>query len=332
MSQPNELKVRNPPRSTGAGCPATPPRQPNVPRFANARLLLAASLFAAVTALGASQSNSTPASGTDPGKPFPNVSEVLQGRVFESKFERDVFFLRRIHDSYPAHWPGLLSANIIVEDHVHAPDKLLRFVDEVGAAMAETDNPVAVTNLSPIVSNPVFYANTNAYRPGVLQAAAWALIKIGPRGREALAEAFTEEHYRTDPASLEVLADAIGRSTVADPKLKAALESTAFTFTAANGGAYPRCTEEAARNLLRLPEGTPVLAKHLKPKEVFDDPVRFQAVVGAIAAVRPAGLVTNLHELAKEVSAKLDKLATSPGTYREALVSLQAGLKKAIEL
>jgi len=262
---------------------------------------------------------------------FPDVNAVLQGRAFESKFDRDVFFLRRIQESYSAHWPGLLSANIVLTDYVQAPDKLLRFVDELGTAMADTDDLATITNLAAITSDPAFYANTNAYRPGILQSATWALIRIGPRGRQALAGSFTENHYRVDPASLEVLADAIGRAGVGDSKLTAALSATAFTFTAINGGSYPRCTQELTRNLLRLPDGTLAVAAHLNGKQVLEDPGRFQAVVDGIAAARAVGLTTNLLELASQVGTKLGTPGAPPSAYRDDLLGLQTRLRKAIE-
>src|SRR5262249_40670710 len=40
---------------------------------------------------------------------LPPVTEILQGRTFGSTFERDVFFLKRVHSSYPAFWSPLLS-------------------------------------------------------------------------------------------------------------------------------------------------------------------------------------------------------------------------------
>ncbi len=292
------------------------------------KFILAVVLAPAAT-IGAAEPVSVSPSGADQANPFPGVSEVLQGRAFESKFDRDVFFLRRIRESYSRHWPALLSTNIIVADYLHAPDKLVRFVDEVGAATAGTDDFAAITNLAVIISDPVFYANTNAYRPGILQAAACALIKIGPRGREILADAFTEEHYRGDPDSLEVLADAVGRSSTADLKLKAALEAVAFTLTAGNGGSYPRCTQETTEHLLCLPGGPLVVARHLNRKDILDDPVRFQAVISGIAAARAVGLVTNLVELATEVGAK--QTITLPGAYREALRDLHSAMKRAIE-
>jgi hypothetical protein len=136
----------------------------------------------------------------------------LKGRTFRNDFERDVFFLQAIHDHYTSFWPDLLEANISVQDYVQSPAKLLRFIDELGKAMRDQNEPVACTNLALIIGNAAYYANTNAYHPEILRAAAEALIKIGPNGRSALAAAFTESHYCSDPASLEQLAQVIGRT------------------------------------------------------------------------------------------------------------------------
>src|SRR5262245_45937011 len=154
---------------------------------------------------------------------FPSPNEIFRGRSFTNKFERDVFFLRTIRESYPEHWAPLLAANITVTDYVLAPDKLQRFIDELGAAMAGKDDLAAITNLAAITTTPDFYANTNAPRPDLQRAAASALIKIGPRGAQALASSFSEVHYRMDSASLEVLAEAVGKSGTTDPKLTEAL-------------------------------------------------------------------------------------------------------------
>jgi hypothetical protein len=261
---------------------------------------------------------------------FPEVSEVLQGRQFASRFEREVFFLRRVRENYPAHWSPLLGANITVNDYVQAPAKLLRFVQALGAATAGTDDQAASTNLAAITSDPVFYANTNAYRPEILRAAASALIEIGPSGRRALADSFTEHHYRVDPESLAEIAELVGKSGVSDTRLAAALVATAFTFTATNGGFYPRCTEQAVRNLLRLPDGAAVSAAHLNAKEVQDDPGRFQAVVDGLAAARAIALATNLVVLEQEVAAKLSSLTNSPGPYRDELHNLHVRIRQTV--
>src|SRR5580765_3737616 len=198
----------------------------------------------------AEQERSVPSSEIESSS-FPDPNEIFQGRVFQSKFDRDVFFLRRIRESYSAHWPSLLEANMDVKSYVVTPDKLLQFIEELGTAIAGTDDVTAITNLAAIISDPIFYANTNAYRPEILRAAASTLIRIGPRGRLALANSFSETHYRTDSVSLEVLAEVIGKADVADSTLSAALAASAFTLTATNGGSYPRCTKETTRNLLR---------------------------------------------------------------------------------
>jgi hypothetical protein len=295
-------------------------------------LAVASVLFALVrSASGAGPTQGLAPPETGGANAFPDLNEVFQGRTFANKFERDVFFLKRIRESYPAHWSALLGANIILGDYVQAPDKLQRFVEELGAATAGTDDPSASTMLATLASDPVFYANTNAYRPMILRAAAAALIGIGPKGREALARSFSQEHYRADPGSLEVLAEVIGKSEVSDAKLAAALAATAFTFTATNGGCYPRCTQEAARNLLRLPEGTRVAGTHLNAKEALADPGRFQAVVEGISAARAVGLATNLCEIADKLASKLEALAGSPGPYREDLLELQLRVRRTLD-
>ena len=88
------------------------------------------------------------------------------------------------------------------------------------------------------------------------------------------------------------------------------LAATAFTFTATNGGFYPRCTEQTVRNLLRLPESAAVAAAHLNAKEVLADQGRFQAVMEAVAAARAVALVTNLVALEHEAAAKLSSSPT----------------------
>ena len=241
---------------------------------------------------------------------FPEVSEVLQGRQFATRFEREVFFLRRVRESYSAHWSPLLRANITVNDYVQAPTKLLQFVQALGAATAGTDDRTASTNLAAITSDPVFYANTNVYRPEILRAAASALIQIGPIGRQALADSFNEHHYRIDPESLAEIAGVVGKSGVSDSRLAAAFVETAFLFTATNGGFYPRCTEQAVRNLLSLPGGAAVSAVHLNAKEVLDDPGRFQAVVDGVAAARAVALATNLVVLEHEGLPSCPRLPT----------------------
>jgi hypothetical protein len=299
--------------------------------FMAAASVLATLLLAQHPGARAAEAAKTISAPAATGKsPFPQVSEVLQGRQFATRFDREVFFLRRVRESYPAHWSPLLGANIIVNDYVQAPDKLLRFVQALGAAAAATDDRAASTNLAAITSDPVFYANTNAYRPEILRAAASALIEIGPSGRRALAHSFTEHHYRVDAESLAEIAEVVGKSGVSDSRLASALAATAFTFTATNGGFYPRCTEQAVRNLLRLPEGATASAVHLNAKEVLDDPGRFQAVVDGVAAARAVVLATNLVVLDHEVAAKLSSLTNSPGLYRDELSSLQVRIRQTV--
>ena len=262
---------------------------------------------------------------------FPDLNEVFQGRTFENKFDREVFFLRRIREHYPAYWPSLLAANIIVTEYEQAPEKLLHFVLELGVAVANTDDLCAVTNLATITSDPAFYANTNAYRPEIQRAAAEALLKIGARGAQALADSFSEIHYRTDPASLEVLADVAGKSEVPASKLTQALAATAFTFTATNGGSYPRCTTATTKNLLLLTDGASIVGIDFNTNEVFADPGRFQAVVDGITAARAVRLSTTLTQIATQAAAKLDTLAGAPGPYRDDLQALLTRIRQAIE-
>lgn len=199
-------------------------------------LLLAFSVLVPVArATGLESPQGSQTAAIEKPNSFPDLNEVFQGRAFEGKFGRDVFFLRRIRKDYPAYWAPLLGANILASDYELAPEKLLRFVEEPGAATANTDDLITATNLAAITSNPVFYANTNVYRPRILRAAATALINIGPAGRTELADAFSEGHYRTGPVSFEALAEAIAESGVSDSRLTAALATTAFTFKTTNG-------------------------------------------------------------------------------------------------
>jgi hypothetical protein len=294
-------------------------------------LILAASLFASAGQTPAEQARIPEAAKNTITNSFPDPNEVFQGRTFENKFDREVFFLRRIREHYPAYWPSLLAANIIATDYELAPDKLLHFVQELGVALENTDDLCAITNLATITSDPAFYANTNAYRPEILGAAAESLLKIGPRGAQALADSFSESHYRADPGSLKVLADVAGKSTVSASKLTQALAATAFTFTATNGGSYPRCTTVTTKNLLLLPDGAAIVRTHLNTNEVFADPGRFQAVVDGIVAVRAAGLSTNLTQIATQAGTNLDTLASSPGAYRDDLQALLTRIRQALE-
>ena len=262
---------------------------------------------------------------------FPDVNQVLQGRVFSSTFERDVFFLREIRRAYPDQWVPLLSANLTLKDYVEAPQKLLRFVRELGAALAQTDDQPACNALAALVADPAFFANPDAYRPEILAAAATSLTRIGPRGRRTLAHCFTQDHYRADPASLEVLTEAIGQSGVPDSEaLITALASTAFTFTATNGGFYEKCTRLATRNLLRLPQGADAVNARLCPAAMFKDPGRFEAVVDAVADAGAKTLLGKLHELDRDSMQKLATLAAHPGDYRDELSRLEGHLRTAI--
>jgi hypothetical protein len=260
---------------------------------------------------------------------FPDLSEVFQGRVFTNEFARDVFFLRQIRERYSTYWPSLLAVNITVGEYVVTPEKLRRFVEEAGVAGEGSDDPAAIASLASIVSEPAFY--TNATQPEVQEAVVTSLIKIGPNGRLALTNAFSQAHYRTDPESLEALADAIGKSGVSDSRIEAALAATAFTFTATNGGSYPRCTGEAVRSLLRLTNGLAALRVHLNTNEMFNDPGRFQAVVDAIAAVHADSLAANLEELDAAIKKKLAALSPGPDPYRDDLTELRQRLLQTVK-
>ena len=261
---------------------------------------------------------------------FPGPNEVLQGRVFASTFDRDVFFLRRIHADYPADWVPLLAANLTVSDYVLAPDKLLRFVEELGAALAQSDDPAAATNLAVITSDPAFYANPNGYWPRIQDAATAALIGIGPRGRQVLAQSFSETHYRNDPASLQDLAEFVGKTGTADPNLATALAAAAFAFTTTNGGCYPHCTGELTRNLLRLPDGPEMVRPYLNTNAIFADPGRFQAVMDGIAAAGATELASDLAGLTNALAAKLSALSDRPGLYRDDVSELQRRLDRTL--
>jgi hypothetical protein len=260
--------------------------------------------------------------------PLPPVAEILQGRVFPSKFERDVFFLRQVREKYRQHWPALLEANINTNEYVVAASKLLRFIDELGVAAEGTDDSVAVTHLAPVVADPAYYANTNGYYPDVIRSAAQALIKIGPAGRHSLAGAFTQEHYRTDSVSLEDLAVTIARQRVDSPDLARVLTATAFEFSTADGGSFPRCTTVTVKSLLAIPGGVECVRTNLVPERVLKDPLRFQAAIAGLAA-QPE-LKTQLEQIAHAAQEKLSVLTNSPGAYRDAVTELQNEIRRTL--
>jgi hypothetical protein len=268
-----------------------------------------------------------PAAGTNG---FPSVPEVLGGKTFENQTGQDIYFLRAIHDRYASYWPDLLGANVTLTDYVLAPEKLLRFVNELGEAMRDRNDAVACTNLALITSDPSFYANTDASHPEILKEAARALIKIGPAGRNALASAFSAAHYGKDPASLEVLAEAIGEEKPGDAEFVQVLSTTAFDFATTNGSFYPRCITAAVKNLLCLSGGPPAVQAHLKEAEMFENPGRFQAVVDGIAAAHASQLTTNLLLIQPKIEAKLAGLANSPGGYRDDLQELNRIIKRTV--
>ena len=150
---------------------------------------------------------------------FPSAAEVLGSQTFDNSTEQNIYFLRAIRDRYNSRWSDLLDANISLQEYILSPEKLERFVDELGDAMRDRNDSVACSNLVLIAGDPAFYADTNNYHVEILQAAARALIKIGPAGRKALASCFTETHYRTDSGSLEDLSDVIGEERPATRRL-----------------------------------------------------------------------------------------------------------------
>jgi hypothetical protein len=295
-----------------------------------AALVLGLVLFSAHGRAGgpdAAAGAGTPVAGTNS---FPSVAEVLGGRTFETYTEQDVYFLRAIHDRYPAQWPDLLAANITVKDYLLSPEKLERFVNELGEAMEGRNDPAACTNLAMLTGDPTFYANANTYHPEILQAAARALMRIGPAGSKALVSAFTESHYGADPGSLEDLADAIGEEHPAGSEFVQALAATAFDFATTNGSYYPRCTAAAVKNLLGLKDGFSAVRAHLRTEEILGNPGRFQAVMDGIAAGRAGQLATNLVAIQAQVRAKLEGLTNSPGGYRDDLRELDSRIGRTL--
>ena len=261
---------------------------------------------------------------------FPTVPEVLGGRTFDTFADRDVFFLRAIHDRYAAHWPDLLEANLTVKDYVLSPEKLHDFIDRLGDAMRDRNDPTACADLAPITGDTLFYANTNVYHAEILQAAARALIKLGPDGRKALAGAFSESHYRTDTTSLEDLANVIGEERPADAVFVQVLSAAAFDFSTASGASYPNCTTTAVKNLLLLTNGLAAVQAHLTSEKMLDNPGRFQAVVGGIAAAHASELATNLTVVQDKVRAKLADPALLAGGYRDDLQELDGRITRTL--
>ncbi|HEX9048491.1 MAG TPA: hypothetical protein VF988_15795, partial [Verrucomicrobiae bacterium] len=102
--------------------------------------VVALCLFGLVRSSIAGDSNQTDATNT-----FPTVPEVLGGQTFDTLTERDVYFMRAIHDRYASHWSELLEANLTVKDYTLAPDKLQRFIDELGEAMRDRNDLPACT-------------------------------------------------------------------------------------------------------------------------------------------------------------------------------------------
>jgi hypothetical protein len=203
-------------------------------------------------------------------------------------------------------------------------------VNELGEAMRDRNDAAACSRLALITGDASFYANADVNRPEIIEAAAGALIKIGPNGRKALASSFTRSHYCNDPASLEDLADAIGVEHPADVEFLKALSATAFDFATTNGSIYPHCITTAVKNLLCLGEGLSAVRAHLKFEEISNDPGRFQAVVDGIAAAHAGELATNLVAVQEKVRTRLAALANSPGGYRDDLRDLDTGIGRAL--
>lgn len=261
---------------------------------------------------------------------FPSVPEVLGGHTFENLTEQDIFFMRAIHDRYYAHWSDLLAANLTLNDFTVAPEKQLRFVTELGEAMRGKDDPETAKQLAVITAEPTFYANSNVSRPEILKEAARALIKLGPGGRKTLSAAFSLEHYRTDPGSLEDFSDAIGEEGFSDSCLKEALVSVAFDDTTTNGAFYPRCVTRAVKNLLSLTNGLTAVRSHLKMEEVINNPGRFQGVVDGVMLAHAEGLKADLAVLQPQIQARVKELAKMPGGYRDDLQELAERIERAL--
>jgi hypothetical protein len=291
----------------------------------------AAWIFLAILLTAAASAQAGNDSGTNVGTAFPDVNEVFQGRSFENSFDREVFFLRRIREDYSAHWPDLLAANITPDKYVDEPDKLEHFVRELSAATAKTDDPIACASLESLISDPAFYANTNAYHSDILTDAVLGLLTLGPAGHRALADAFNQDHYRKDSASLELLADTITTTHVDDPVFAPALAAAAFTFTTPSGGFYSHCTTDLMSNLLRFPDGVAAVETHLGTNEVLNAPGRFQSIMDGFSGTNAASLLTNLAGISNVIAGRLDSLTNNPGPYRDELKQLQSSVSQALE-
>ncbi len=275
-----------------------------------------------VCALAAEPRIAAPEPASDGTNSFPPLFEVFQGRTFTSESQRDLFFLQAIHSRYPEYWPSLLEANITLHDYVEAPAKLLRFIGELGDAMRGRDDRAACTNLARVTADENFYANTNVYRPEILQAAARALLALGPEGESTLAAAISRHHYQLDPDSLEQMARVIGEARPQGVALLDVLEATAFDFSTTNGATYPSCTREAVRNLLNLDPGAARVRKRLTVKASLEDPGRFQAVLDGIDAAAAGPLQPNLAALEQGIRKRFSELVPGPSGYRDDLQAL----------
>jgi hypothetical protein len=288
-------------------------------------------LFAAALILwAATLSLNCPADETDMAdvtNTFPSVAEVIGGKTFDTFTDQDIYFMQAIHDRYREHWTDLLQANLTLNDYVLSPDKLLKFVNELGEAMRDRNDAPACINLAPIIDDPAFYASPTDYRSDINQAVARALIKIGPAGRKVVASAFDESHYNNNSTSLEDLADVVGEAKPTDPEFVRALAATAFELNTTNGAFYPRCTTAAVKNLLLLDGGPAAVQAHLKTGELLGNPGRFQAIVDGIAAVHASELATNMTAVQPEIHAKLMTLLNSRDGYWDDLVGLDTRIR-----
>jgi len=258
---------------------------------------------------------------------FPEITEVLQGRIFDTKFDRDVVFLRRIREDFHRHWADFLEANLTEKEFVQVPDKMAKFLEKLAKSTAGTDDATTAEKLAVLVTDPVFYANTNAYRPDLLTAAARTLIGLGPKGCQAFAGTFSLAHYRTDPVSLELFAEVAGKSGTGDPKVQAGLAAVAFTFATERGGSFPRCTRVAVRQLLALPGGVEVVRPFMHAPAAMEDPGRFRDIVVGIVAARVPGLKGELEGIARQAVAKLAAMPPGASAYRDEVTGLRSALE-----
>jgi hypothetical protein len=109
------------------------------------------------------------------GGAFPSVNEILQGRTFGSKFERDVFFLREVRRQYPAFWAPLLEANITANDYAWNPSKLQLFLEELGTAAKGSNDVAASTYKGDLIKGDHYISPTLTRYKGL-----WWLFTSAP--------------------------------------------------------------------------------------------------------------------------------------------------------